>query len=269
MQRKYGDYSVYTGNTSINERDVNRAVIPLNSTTHFVSPDPIKYVDISSNDVHGDLPEKNIFRLKPDTSKVHPGSVFTVTIVTSSFITVYKLQVTNNTTSTDGDYVITLNPNNGLTINQADVLNRQQCFDLALKAFNKKRSIYNIKTKSYGLDFWINNIYSFGDYIMLDVGAKNNTKLQFGIDQIRFKVIDKHILNATISQDIEFKPYYALYPAEGAIIKNHWRNFYIFKKFTFPAEKLFEIQLDEVQYSGRKLDLKFEYNQLLKSESIY
>ncbi len=225
------------------------ATIPLNATTHFVSPEPIEYVDISSPDIQGDLPEKNIFRLRPDAGKIHPGDAFVVTIVTKSYISVYKLSVAdtlnNDSTHQNEAYVISVNPNNAVQLNQSDVLSNQQCFNLVVKAMNHNRSIHKINARSYGMKMYVRNMYAFGDYIMIELAAKNKTNLQFNIDQIRFKIIDKHTVKATVSQDIELTPVYSLYPTEGKIITNSFHNFYIFKKFTYPTEKLLEIEMTE------------------------
>ena len=91
---------------------------------------------------------------------------------------------------------------------------------------------------------------------------------RFGIDQIRFKIIDKHTAKATVSQDIELTPVYSLYLTEGKIITNSFHNFYIFKKFTYPTQKLLEIEMTEQQYSGRKVDLKIKYSQVLNAEVL-
>ena len=271
-QARIGNYTVLYNNVSIDEKNVNTATIPLNSTTHFISPEPIQYVDISSPNVQGDLPEKNIFRLRPDSDKVHPGDKFTITIVTQSYISVYKLTVedplSNDSLLSNGAYVISINPNDAVQVNQSDVLNNQQCFDLCINALKRKRSIFNIDTKSYGMKMYVKNIYSIGDYIMIELEAKNKTRLQFDIDQIRFKIIDKHSVEATVSQDIELKPFYSLYRPDGKIITSRWRNFYIFKKFTYPTQKLLEIEMTEKQYSGRRGTLKIEYNQILKSQQL-
>src|ERR1017187_10988651 len=80
-----GIYTVLASNVLINNQNINTATIPLNANTHFVSPEPIEYVDISSPNVQGDLPEKNIFRLRPDADKIHPGDRFTITIVTQAY----------------------------------------------------------------------------------------------------------------------------------------------------------------------------------------
>ena len=265
-------YTVLTNNMAITEKNINTAIIPANATVHFVSPEPIEYVDISSPDIQGNLPEKNIFRLRPDADKIHPGDKFTVTIVTQAYISVYKLTVANLVSSDsslqNGAYVISINPNDAVQVNQSDILSKQQCFDLAIKAIKKKRSIFDINTKAYGMKMYVTNIYSVGDYIMVRLEVKNKTRLQFDIDQIRFKIIDKHQVKATISQDIELKPVYSLYETNGSIITNRFNNFYIFKKFTYPTQKLLEIEMTEKQYSGRRLNLKIEYNQILKSQQL-
>jgi hypothetical protein len=103
---------------------------------------------------------------------------------------------------------------------------------------------------------------------MMEIEAKNKTKLQFDIDQIRFKIVDKNSVKSAVSQDIELTPFYCFNNTDGKIITNKWRNFYVFKKFTYPTQKLFTIEMTEKQYSGRKVDLKVEYNQILNSSQL-
>ena len=267
-----GNYTILTSNVLINNQNISAETIPLNATVHFVSPEPIEYVDISSPYVQGDLTEKNIFRLRPEAGKVHPGDQFIVTIVTSAYISVYKLMVAgpldNNSNLRSEAYVISVNPNDGVQVNQSDVLSNQECFDLVVKAMNNNRGIHNIEARSYGIKMYIRNMYSFGDYIMIELAAKNRTNLQFNIDQVRFKIIDKKTVNATISQDIELKPVYSLYQNEGRIITGRFNNYYIFKKFTYPTQKLLDIEMTEKQYSGRKVDLKIKYNQVLNAHEL-
>nr|MDQ6904396.1 conjugative transposon protein TraN [Bacteroidota bacterium] len=165
-------------------------------------------------------------------------------------------------------YVISVNPNTAVQLNQSDVLSNQQCFNLVMKAMNHNRSIHNIKATSNGMKMYARNFYAIGDYIMIELGARNKTNLQFNIDQIKFKIVDKHTVKAAVSQDIELTPVYSLYPTEGKIITSSFHNFYIFKKFTYPTEKLLEIEMTEQQYSGRKVDLKIKYNQVLNATQL-
>lgn len=266
------NYTVLNNNVSISERNINTVTIFANTTTHFVSPEPIEYADISSPDVQGDLPEKNIFRLRPDPNKIHPGDHFTVTIVTNSYIAVYKLMV-KNPSGRDSDqnnaaYVISINPNDAVQLNQSGVLNNQQCFDVCVNAMKRKRNVFDIDTKAYGMKMSVSNIYTIGDYIIMGIEVRNKTQLQFDVDQIRFKIVDKHQVKSTVSQDIELKPFYSFNNTDGKIITKRWMNFYVFKKFTYPSQKLFTIEMTEKQYSGRKIDLKVQYNQILNSSQL-
>src|SRR5260221_10123250 len=64
--------------------------LPENLTIHFISPEPIQYVDISTKELIGDLPLKNVLRLKlRDSLKSFSGSV--VTVAGEKFIAQYKL----------------------------------------------------------------------------------------------------------------------------------------------------------------------------------
>ena len=267
-----GIYTVLASNVLINNQNINTATIPLNSNTHFVSPEPIEYVDISSPNVQGDLPEKNIFRLRPDPGKIHPGDHFVVTIVTKGYISAYKLlvadTVNNDSASSRESYVISVNPNDAVQLNQSDVLSNQECFNLVVKAMDHNRSIYKINSRAYDMKMYVRNMFAFGDYIMIELTAHNKSNLQFNIDQIRFKIIDKHTVKATINQDIELTPAYSLYQSEGRVITDRFSNYYIFKKFTYPTEKLLEVEMTESQYSGRKVDLKIKYKQVLDAQAL-
>ena len=66
---------------------------------HFVSPEPIKYVDISTKSLIGDLPVNNVFRLKvlKDTlakSGYGDRSIGVVTIVGEKYIAQYDIWYT-------------------------------------------------------------------------------------------------------------------------------------------------------------------------------
>lgn len=256
---------------AINESNIMEFNIPLNATTHIISPEPILYVDISSPDIEGDIPEKNLVRIKPSASFTENKS-FTITVVTRVFVAVYKLICINPAKSfkdtSPSVYVIAIDPGKTVQLNQSNILSQQQYYALSLQALAKKRQIKNIKAKAYDLSVWINNIYIVGDYLLFDIGAKNKNKLQFDLDQIRFKIKDKFTINATVSQDVGLQPMFQFYNNENSVITSAWRNIYIFKKFTYPTQKIFSIELTEQQISGRKVELKMGYSQVLKSRFL-
>src|SRR4051794_21723683 len=64
--------------------------LPENFTLHFLSPEPIQYVDISAKDLAGDLPLKNVLRIRlKDTASGFSEAV--VTIAGEKFIAQYHV----------------------------------------------------------------------------------------------------------------------------------------------------------------------------------
>ena len=74
------------------------------------------------------------------------------------------------------------------------------------------------------------------------------------------------MLKATNNQQVELDPEYVLYTQDK--IQKSYRNVFVFKKFTFPNEKMLEIELSEKQLSGRNMKLQLDYKQILNAEPI-
>ncbi|RYY51819.1 MAG: DUF4138 domain-containing protein, partial [Chitinophagaceae bacterium] len=76
-------------------KDLPDIAISRDISLHFISPEPIQYVDISTHAIAGDLPLKNVLRLKilPDSAAQFNGAGI-VTIVGESFIAQYNLRYT-------------------------------------------------------------------------------------------------------------------------------------------------------------------------------
>ena len=64
--------------------------LPQNLTLHFLSPQPIQYVDISSKSIEGDLPLKNLLRIKIRENATFIDAI--VTIAGENFIAQYHIQ---------------------------------------------------------------------------------------------------------------------------------------------------------------------------------
>lgn len=254
---------------AVSGKDLPTFYIPLKSTTHIISPEPVNYMDISSRDVEGELTDRKICRIKPLPNTLKDGDQFTVTIVANSFITVYKLICSDKPDYSLESFVITIDPMKAVSLDLNNQLDEKEFRNIAIHIFSKNRNKKIEKTAAYDLKLWISRIFVVEDYIFLDVEMANKSKLQFDIDEIRFKLKDKKIAKATVSQDIELHPAFALYPAQDGIVRKNWRNIYAFKKFTFPTDKVFTIEFTEKQVSGRKITLKMPYKKLLQAETLY
>ncbi len=256
-------------NTGTSRADLPNIFITGSSPLHFISPEPIQYVDIASHAVVGDLPIKNLLRLKviPDSvpSFQNPGDYLgVVTVVGESFIAQYNLHYINNPTF---PYLSQVNilpehtkpldvPGMTLTSNEMQVY--------AMRIMGQSAGRPKRKTSDFGIKVQLNNVYTAGDYIFLDVSYFNSTNLSYQIDEQRFKIEDKKIAKATNVQSTEISPVWQLNHATS--FKKRYRNVYVLKKVTFPGSKVLNIELTEKQLSGRLLTLQLKYGDILKAD---
>jgi conjugative transposon TraN protein len=238
--------------------------LPDNLSVHFVSPEPIQYVDISSKTIVGDLPVKNILRIKYRTDSATQEGV--VTIVGEKFMAQYRIihsAPDGGAVQTDIDILpADMKPLdvNGIGLSQPELKN------YALHLLSGKPGKHLQKASAYGIKATLNHIYTVGDYIFLDISFENSTNLKYDIDELRFKIEDKKVTKATNVQSLEIKPDFTLFDIPS--FKKHYRNVFVFKKFTFPGNKLLNIQLDEKQLSGRVITLSIPYKDVLEADMI-
>lgn len=248
--------------TGVKKTDLPVIYLPDNLSVHFVSPEPIQYVDISSKNILGDLPVKNILRIKYRTDSLGTDGV--VTIVGEKFIAQYHIvhsPADGGAVQTDIDILPTdMRPLDiGIGLSQPELKN------YATRLLAKKPEQLR-KAKAYGLKATLNHVYTLGDYIFLDIGYENSTNLSYDLDELRFKIEDKKVTKATNVQSLEIKPDFTLFAVPT--FKKHYRNIFVFKKFTFPGNKLLNIQLDEKQLSGRVITLSIPYKDILDADMI-
>lgn len=252
-------------------KDLPEIAIGPNISLHFISPEPIQYVDISTNAIAGDLPLKNVLRLKivPDSTKhleVLGNLAGIVTIVGESFIAQYNLRYIDSPAPTVPAQ-INIVPEHTRQLEVPGItLTSKEMHDFALKILTEPTGGSLRKSKAYGLRSKLNHIYTAGDYIFLDITYFNQSNLPYQIDELRFKIEDKKITKATNVQSVEISPVWQLYP--NTSFKKQYRNVYVLKKVTFPGNKVLNIELTEKQISGRVLTLQIRYSDILKADSL-
>ncbi len=258
---------IRTSTATVNDSNILSYAVPLDRTVHILSPEPILYVDISSPDVDGDLPEKNICRLKPAPGKMQPGNSFTVTLVTRSLVSVYQLVCAIGSDSTTRAYVITVDPFHSVRLNST-AISEESFKSLAVKALGERKVIRSIKGNAPGMHSRVNNIFVVGEHLLFDISLENYSNLSLDIDEVRFKLTDRKQLNAHVSQDILLTPVYSYYDHSDATITANWRNFYFFPRFNFSADKVLKIELSEEQISGRRLEMEVDYRTLIGARHL-
>ena len=244
---------------------------------HIISPEPIQFVDLSTANLTGDLPAENIARIKiTDSSetdstsiqkKIDKNNLGIITVVCQSFMAQYKVNFI------DGERG---NPVTNIQIQPEDMqpleypkmaFSKTELLRFSLDILQKKKVGKPIReVKDFKLTMQINNVYVVNDYIFLDMTFLNSTNLGYDIDAIKFSVEDKKIYKATNNQSITLDPVYQLYNQKQ--FKKNYRNIYVFKKFTFPNSKVFKIRLLEEQLSGRALEMKVKYSDILNADTF-
>jgi conjugative transposon TraN protein len=263
------EVSAQTDNGTLYQKDLKKIYINDGISFHFVSPEPIQYVDISTGSIQGDIPIKNICRIKavPDSlpSKNSNESLGVVTIVGQKYIAQYDIRLTS-----DQEYLETQTEILPVHTNPLDVgapaLSANELKEFSLLAYRNKKRSYSITNTEHDITGSVNNIYTVDDYVILDVTYINKSNLRFDLDQVKFTIKDEKILKATNVQEIEVEPVYQLYDVPS--FKRRFRNIYVLKKFSIPGNKVLSIELTESQISGRRLILEVEYGDILNADTL-
>ena len=247
---------------------------------HMISPEPIQYVDLSTDKLTGDLPATNIARIKITDNRVSEkdkkkqfnplfsgDTVGIITVVGQSFIAQYKAVYRN------GD---NLNTVTNIHI-QPEAMQPVEFDKMVLSNFELRKFAMAIIQKrdekkpvraeqNLNLNMQLNNVYVFGDYIFLDMTFRNTSNLSYDMEALKFSIEDKKIHKATNNQSIEMTPVFQLNPQKH--FRKNFRNIYVFKKFTYPNSKVMMIRLIEEQLSGRTIEMKVNYSDILKADTF-
>lgn len=256
--------------------DLTNLEISKGISLHIISPEPIQFVDLSTNNLTGDLPAENIARIKitdlSDTDSIATkknidlNNLGVITIVCQSFMAQYKINyldferkaVTNIQIQPED-----MQPLEYPKLSFSSTELQKFSLDILRKKIEGKpiREVKNLK-----MTMQINNVYVVNDYIFLDMSFLNSTNLGYDIDAIKFSVEDKKIYKATNNQSITLEPVYQLYRQKE--FKKNYRNIYVFKKFTYPNSKVMKIRLLEEQLSGRAIEMKVKYSDILNADTF-
>ena len=234
--------------------------LPVKGDLHFISPEPIQYVDISNKDIEGDLALPNVLRLRFKDSCYSDAIV---TIAGQKFIAQYHLWPVTSTENTR----VEIQPVDTRPLDISGIgLSQPQLRAISLNLFCRGIHKDIEHTKAFGLKASLYHLYTADDYIFIDLGYKNKTNLTYDIDEFRFKVDDKKVTKASNVQSIELKPIFELFNQH--LFQKTYRNIIVLKKLTFPGNKVLHIELNEKQLSGRVITLEIPYKDILDADIV-
>ncbi|WP_432328078.1 DUF4138 domain-containing protein [Mucilaginibacter sp. P25] len=236
--------------------------LPLNQTIHFLSPEPICFVDISSKGMIGDLPLKNVFRIKMRDSTVNFQDAV-LTIIGETFIAQYRIEPGG----AGGPSEVEIGPADMRPLDISGVgFSVNELKKLALQVFADNRKHRVARASAFGITGKLNQVYTAGDYIFLDLSYHNDSNISYDIEDVRFRIDDKKVTKASNVQSVELKPAFVLF--ETRSFATRYRNIFVFKKISFPGNKVLSVELSEKQPSGRVLNLNISYKDILRADII-
>lgn len=270
--------------------------IYINETTNvlFRLPETVQFVDMSGNNLIGDIPVENVARIKLATTKQpmrnledrileadeeyylenllayneyqHHEEIGIVTITAESFMTQYKVLYASPNASGNVVSNVEVQPNNMFPLEYPKYdLNRTEMQYFSMQALKQKKNKIRSKSNSK-INLQVNNIFVVGDFFFIDISVRNRTNIPYSIEDFKFSIQDKKIYKATNNQSINIEPIYKLY--SDTEIKRNYRNVFVFRKFTFPNKRYFNIRLLEEQISGRTVEVDIKYKDILSADKL-
>jgi conjugative transposon TraN protein len=242
------------------ETVIEQIYVNKNVSTHFIMEDAVKYSDISNPSVVGDIPIKNVLRIKPLTDTT--GILGYVTIATERQLIQFEMVYTRDIQKACKQYTV----KQAQAFQHPDVKLSEKEMRSLSETILKKESKHKRTIEKNKITLMLNNVYVVNDHYFFDITIQNHSNIAFAIDQIRFKIEDEKVSKATNFQQIETTPKYQY--NHGTDFTKSYRNVFVFDKFTFPNDKILTIELAEKQVSGRAEVLKIKYKDILTAETL-
>lgn len=242
------------------------------TTLHFRSPEPISYVDLPKSKLSGDLPLKNLLRVRLTDAFISKGEMLSdgkigvITITGEHFFAQYQLALMKGAES-QGDTEIEILPAHMLPLIPAlYTFSTPQMHAKSIALISARETRPLAFVKSQGISLKVNQIKTAGELVFLDIGFGNNTALRYDVEDLSFVISDKKIYKATNFQAFSLYPKFIL-SALGSFTSQA-RNIYVLQKASFSPAKRLKITLSEKQPSSRTVSLELGYGELLSADSF-
>lgn len=246
--------------------DMEQLTVNEHVTTMITCSEPVRLIDISTDQVAGDKPIENVVRLKPVDGSHEDGDILgIVTIVTERYRVQYALIYTTKAEEAVSDKEVALAERQAYH-NPAVTMSREDMVRYARRIWNSPAHYRHVKARNHKVEMRLNNIYTVGEYIFIDFSVENKINLRYDIDELRVKLSDKKTSKSTNVQTIEMIPELSL--ENPQFFRHGYRNVIVLKKMTFPNDKVVTIEMSEKQISGRNIAISLDYEDVLAADAF-
>ena len=249
--------------------------VTYNKTTNLVFPAAITSVDKGSQDI---LVQKaagveNILRVKADVKDFTETSLSVITNDGKlySFVVDYTKQPSylniNVARISDYDSSLTSLTKNEQVIYSEPGTNKTVLSMYADSVISRESNMHAIHRENSKISVALNALYIHDDVLFCRFALKNNSSINYDIDQLHFYIRDKKEGKRTSSQEIEIHPLFI--SGDTVAIKGESKQPWVitFPKFTIPDGKYLSFEMME-RNGGRNLFLKVKGRKIMKATPI-
>lgn len=266
-------------------RDIpsTRVVIPYglevsyDKTVHIIFPSSISYVDLGNSSIMAAQAEEtsNVLRVKSAVEEFDTetnmsvickdGSFYSFNVKYSKEPEKLNIEMSNFLSSKSKNQ-----PSNRADIYFNDLGNTSPVLvELIMKSVyhNSDRSIKHLGTSMFGIDFALKSIYTNNNMLYFRSSIRNKNSMDYNIDFIKFRIVDREVSSKTAHQEIELEPlrsYNEVKKVKGNSIET---TVWAFNIFSLPNDKELEFVVYELN-GGRNLSFRIRNEDLLRAKNI-
>lgn len=240
------------------------------STVHLLSPEDISYVDLPNGKLKGDLPLKNLLRIRPSeglSAPPAPQDLGILTLTGETFLAQFRLVLLPISTQIAASSSLEILPEHMQPLHGLQPrLSMNQIRSRALDMLSMKSAKPALSKSAQGVSISLNRVLLSGELMFLDIGFSNSSNLDFEVAALEFLISDKKIFKAQNFQEFSLEPKLSLQPV--ARFSRQARNIIVLPRATFSSAKRLLISLKETQPSSRNITLELNYGDILNADSF-
>ena len=240
--------------------------VTFDKTTNLVFPYAIKSVDKGSRDVlvQKAIGVENVLQVKAAkqgfaetdlTVVTADGSLYSFLLSYADTPATLSLVMTNLVVIPKPVAVFTKDATNDIIQDNARMI------------LDKNRSLDKPEDGSFGVKMDIKGLFIHNDVIYFQMELQNNSTINYGVELLRFFIVDKKKIKRTASQEVDMQPIYLLGNIESIPGNSTQTIVVALPKFTIPDKKFLSVQLME-KNGGRNLALRIKNKMLMRARPI-
>ena len=251
-----------------------RMQVTYSKTSHVIFPSPIRYVDLGSELLVANKadPTGNVLRVKSAVRDfdeetnfsviTEDGKFYSFDVFYSSYPDVLSFDLVKMQRTIERQY-------------STDVLfedlkgSSSSLTELIMENLYRKsrKTIKHVASKSFGIQFSVRALHVNDNKFYFTLQVDNSSNVNYDIELINFKIVDKKNLKRTVVQDKLLEPIRVYSPTVTASHHSNVIAVYLLEQFTLLEDQVLEIEVLE-RNGGRHHKVQLENIELINAKQI-